>query len=110
MHGVDAMTISFGRIRAIQVPPVTVGQQNEIERQYREMSRFHDRAMAIKERILDQSRIHPGRYGETINALATQNAAYSRAVAEAQDRLKHLIAELEAAFEGERKRIRPYPQ
>ena len=44
------MTISFIRIRAMVIPPITAIQQDEIERQYRDMSKFHDRAMAIKER------------------------------------------------------------
>ena len=109
MHGVDAMTISFIRIRAMVIPPITTIQQNEIERQYRDMSKFHDRAMAIKERLLDESGVRPGQYGEAINELADQNASYKRARAEAQGRLKHLISELEAVLEGERKKIRPYP-
>jgi len=109
MHGVDAMTISFIRVRAIVIPPLMVVLQSEIERQYRDMSRCHDRAMAIKDQLLDQSRIQPGQYGGAINELANENASYKRAMAEAQERLKHLISELEALLEGEQKRIRPYP-
>ena len=109
MHGVDAMTISFGRIRAIRIPPMSVASQDEMERQYRNMSKFHDRAMAIKERLLDQSGIKSGQYGEAINELAGQNASYNRAMTEAQERLRHLVSELEAVLEGERKKIRPYP-
>jgi hypothetical protein len=109
MHGVDAMTISFIRIRAMMIPLITTIQQHEIERQYRDMSKFHDRAMAIKEQLLDESGIRPGQYGEAINDLADQNASYKRAMAEAQERLKHLISELEAVLEGERKKIRAYP-
>ncbi len=108
MHGVDAMTISFIRIRAIRIPPMSASLQNEIERQYREMSKFHDRAMEIKERLLDQSGIEPGQYGEAINVLANQNASYKRAMTGARERLKHLVCELEAVLEGERKRIRPF--
>ena len=73
------------------------------------MARQHDRAMAIKERLLDESGISPGQYGEAINKLADQNASYKRAMAEAQERLKHLIAELEAVLEAEQKKIRPFP-
>ena len=108
MHGVDAMTISFIRIRAIEIPPLTDILQGEIERQYRDMSQFHDRAMAIKERLLDQSGIQPGQYGEAINELANQNAAYKNAMSEAHGRLKHSIFELEAVLEGEQKEIRAY--
>jgi len=109
MHGVDAMTISFGRIRAIEIPKLPVAIQFQVEREYREMSKQHDRAMAIKERLLDESGIEPGQYGEAINELANQNPAYKRAMAEAQDRLKHLLGELEAVLEGEQKKIRPFP-
>ncbi len=109
MHGVDAMTISFTRIRALQIPQLATSLQTEVEGQYRQMSRWHDRAMAIKERILDEGGIKPGQFGQAINELANQNAAYKRALAEAQQRLKHLVAELEAVLEGEQKKIRPCP-
>ena len=108
MHGVDAMTISFGRIRAIEIPVLPEPVQFQIEREYREMARRHDRAMVIKERLLDESGIEPGQYGEAINELANQDAGYKLAITEAQDRLKHLIGELEAILDGEQKRIRPF--
>ncbi|HEY2951022.1 MAG TPA: hypothetical protein VGK40_00485 [Verrucomicrobiae bacterium] len=108
MHGIDAMTISFSSIREILIPVTSEGVQREVQRQYLAMSKQHDRAMSIKERLLDQNAIEPGQYGEAINELANQNAAYKRAMAEAQERLKHLIAELEAVLEGEQKKIRPF--
>lgn len=73
------------------------------------MSKCHDKAMAIKEDILVSGDAAPGRYGETINSLANESAAYRRAQAEAQERLKHLIAELEAVLNGEQKKIRTFP-
>jgi hypothetical protein len=72
MHGVDAMTISFGAIRAIEIPELSDVVQEQIEHEYREMSKRHDRAMAIKERLLEESGIEPGQYGEGINKLADQ--------------------------------------
>jgi hypothetical protein len=108
MHGVDAMTISFGAIRSIEIPNLPVAMQFEIEREYREMSKRHDRGMTIKERLLDESGIEPGQYGEAINKLAEQNASYMRAMTEAQDRLKHLLAELEAVLDGKQKKIRSF--
>ena len=108
MHGVDAMTISFGRIRAIEIPVFPESVQFQVEEQYLKMAKCHDRGMAIKERLLEESGIEPGQYGEAVNKLASKNAAYMRAMTEAQDRLKHLVGELEAVLEGERKRIRPY--
>ncbi|MCU0782964.1 MAG: hypothetical protein MUF81_02740 [Verrucomicrobia bacterium] len=108
MHGVDAMTISFGRIRNIEIPVLAVNLQFEVRRQYLAMAKQHDRAMTIKERLLDESGIDSGQYGEAINNLANTNPGYKRAMAEAQARLKHLISELEAVLEGEQKKIRPF--
>ena len=109
MHGVDAMTISFGQIRRIEIPALSVDLQTNVRRQYLAMAKQHDRAMAIKERLLDESGIKAGQYGEAINELANNNATYKRAMAEAQERLKHLIAELEAVLDGEQKKIGPFP-
>ena len=109
MHGVDAMTISFGQIKKIEIPELPVTLQFDVRRQYLAMAKQHDRAMAIKERLLDESGISSGQYGEAINKLADRNASYKRAITEAQERLKHLIAELEAVLEGEQKKIRPFP-
>ena len=108
MHGVDAMTISFGQIRRIEIPVLSVDLQFEVRRQYQAMAKQHDRAMAIKERLLDESRIDPGQYGEAINNLANKNSNYKRAMAEAQERLKHLISQLEAVLEGQQKKIKPF--
>jgi hypothetical protein len=109
MHGVDAMTISFGQIKRIEIPVLSVDMQFNVRRQYLEMAKQHDRAMTIKERLLEESGIEPGQYGEAINNLANQNASYKQAMVEAQDRLKHLLAELEAVLDGEQKKIRPFP-
>jgi len=109
MHGVDAMTISFIRIRALEIPVLSASLQEEVERQYRDMSRFHDRAMQIKERLLEESGIQSGHYGEAINTLAENNAACKKAVMEAQARLKHVVGELEASLETDNKRLRPFP-
>jgi len=109
MHGVDAMTISFGQIRKIAIPKLSDDLQSDLRRQYLAMARQHDSAMAIKERLLDERGIDPGQYGEAINGLANENAAYKRAMTEAQERLKHVIVELEAILDGERKKIRPFP-
>jgi len=110
MHGVDSTTISFDSIRGIRIPPLPEKQQKEIERQYLAMSRCHGRAMAIKERLLEDSGIEPGQYGEAINSLAEENAAYNRAAVEAKERLDHLIAELESVIEGRHKKLEPFAE
>jgi hypothetical protein len=108
VHGVDSQKINFGHVRSFLLPILPTSVQEEAEDQYLGMARCHDRAMAIKERILAARNIQPGRYGEAINGLANQNASYRRATSEAQERLKHLISELEAVLEGEQKKVRPY--
>jgi len=42
-------------IRKLLIPPATASIQSEVENQYRRMSECHERAMAIKERLLDES-------------------------------------------------------
>ena len=64
--------------------------------------------MTIKEKLLDQHNIEAGRFGKAIKALAEQNAAYRRAANAAEERLRHLISELEAVLHGEQKKLRPF--
>ena len=109
VHGVDSQKINFGHIRSFRVPILTDQLQKEIEQQYMAMAKAHDRAMAFKERILDEGKIDPGRYGEAVNRLAEQNAGYRRAMTEAQDRLQHLTGELEAFLQGLLNTIHPFP-
>lgn len=108
VHGVDSQKINFGQVRSLLIPDLSDNVQNEAQKQYLAMSKCHDKAMAIKEDILVSDAVDSGRYGETINKLANESAAYKRAMAEAQARLKHLISELEAILEGEQKKIRPF--
>jgi hypothetical protein len=109
IHGVDSQKINFGRIRSLLIPPLGKDMQKEVETQYSEMSKYHDRAMAIKERLLDETGVEPGQFGETINSLANDKPAYRRAMKEATDRLTHLIAQLEAVIEGTQKKLKPFP-
>jgi hypothetical protein len=109
MTGVDSSGISFGRIKALLIPVIPNALQGEVERQYIEMSAHHDRAMAIKERLLEENGIEPGQYGEAINRLAEESLAYRRNVDAAKRRLEHLLAELVAVIEGRRKKLRPFP-
>lgn len=109
LHGVDSQKINFGHIRSLALPAISKRIQEEIQRQYLEMSERHDRAMAIKEEMLANRRIQAGRYGEEINAAASENPAHNRAAQEAKDRLTHLIKEFEVVIEGRRTSIRPFP-
>jgi len=80
-----------------------------IEYQYMQMAHYHDRAMGIKERLLEETRVAPGQYGETINAVANEKPAHRRAMDEATDRLSHLITELEAVIEQRQSDLKPFP-
>jgi hypothetical protein len=108
MHGVDAMTISFGQIRRLEIPAPPEDLQFAVRDEYLAMAVRHDRAMDIKERLLSENGIRPGLCGEAINRLADQSPACRRALAEAQERLKHLISQVEAVLEGKQTRIRPF--
>src|SRR3989442_1253329 len=70
VHGVDSQKINFGHIRSFRLPILRDELQKELEQQYMAMAKAHDRAMALKEQILDEGNVDPGRHGETINELA----------------------------------------
>jgi hypothetical protein len=109
IHGVDSLKINFGQVRSLLIPAIPDVVQKDVQKQYLDMAKYHYRAMAIKDDILVSDGVDSGRYGGTINSLANESPRYKRAMAEAQERLKHLIAELEAVLDGEQKKIRPFP-
>jgi hypothetical protein len=108
LHGVDSQKINFGQIRKILIPDLLQESQLEVERQYREMAACHDRAMTIKERLLQDSGIAPGQFGEAINELAEGRPAYRRNTQEAKQRLEHLLAQLVAVIEGRQGKLTPF--
>jgi hypothetical protein len=110
IHGVDSQKINFGRIKALLIPNVAEAAQQQVQTQYIAMSKCHDRAMTIKERLLAETGADPGQFGETINALADEKPAYRRAMQEAADRLAHLIRQLEAVIEGAQRNLQPFPE
>jgi hypothetical protein len=73
------------------------------------MATAHDRAMAIKERLMQETRIEPGQFGEAINRLAEEKPAYRRNTEEAKKRLDHLLGELVAVIERRQKKLKPFP-
>jgi hypothetical protein len=110
IHGVDSQKINFGQIRSVLIPEISFEQQTEVERQYLEMAACHDRAMAVKERLLEQTRIDPGQYGQAINAEAEKKPAYRNAMAEAKERLDHLLTQLVMVIEGRQTKLKPFPE
>ena len=108
VHGVDSTKINFGRIRSLLIPDVPESVQRHIEWEYLDMANCHDRAMQIKERILAEQAVDPGRFGETINALAENDREYKRNLAEAKNRLRHLIQQVEKIIEGSKRPIKPF--
>jgi hypothetical protein len=109
MLGVDSSGISFGRIRDICIPDLPKVIQDDVERQYLEMATCHDRAMAVKDRLLEEEGIGPGQYGEKINKLAEESSTYRRNRDEAKARLQHLLTELVAVIEGRQKKLKAFP-
>ena len=110
IHGVDSQKINFGQVRSILIPEMRLEQQTEVERQYLQMASCHDRAMAIKERLLEESGIEPGQYGQAINAEAEKRPGYRKAMAEAKQRLDDLLAQLVAVIEGRQSKLKPFPE
>jgi hypothetical protein len=108
LHGVDSQKINFGHIRSLLVPDLSEKIQLEVERQYLEMAKRHDMAMAIKEGLLGKAPVKSGRYGESINALASEDLAHNHALMEAKERLDHLVGQLEAVISGDQKKIAPF--
>ncbi len=107
IHGVDSQKINFGRVRSLLIPDVNEENRQECQRQYSEMSKYHERAMSIKERILEETGVEPGQYGQTINSLANEKPAYRRAMEGARERLDHLTAQLESVIEGRQRKLKP---
>lgn len=108
VHGVDSQKINFGQIRDILVPILSEKVQSQIERHYTEMADRHDEAMAIKEGLMERQSVGAGRYGEAINALAGEDASHNSALEEAQERLAHLVSQLESVIEGRARGIQPF--
>jgi len=109
IHGVDSQKINFSRVRSLLIPDTTTEVQEQIQQQYLDMSNCHERAMAIKERLLEESGVEPGQYGDTINALVNEKPAYRRAMEEAKQRLDHLIEQLEAVIERRQDELKSFP-
>ena len=103
VHGVDSQKINFGHVRRLLLPAIPASVQEEIRKQYHQMSLCHDRSMAIKEELLMTSGINPGQFGSAINDLAEDDASYKRFLLEAQKRLAHLVNQLEKMIGGEKK-------
>lgn len=108
LHGVDSQKINFGHVRSLLIPDLAAELQEEVQRQYLGMAERHDRAMEIKERLLSESGVEPGQYGQTINALAMQDPTYRQAFAAAESRMAHLLEELVAVIEGKHTKLNPF--
>lgn len=87
VHGVDSTKINFGHIRALLIP---------------------DRAMELKEQILVEKDVAPGRFGETINALAEKDSEYKEARDEARSRHQHLVEQVERILKGSKRPFKDF--
>jgi len=84
--GVTGTTnISFDQIKSIKIPVLPKKIQKNIESKYKEMSKYHDKAMETKKKGDD--------------------AEYKKNIETAEKMLKDLIAKTEAVIRGERKDV-----
>lgn len=88
--------IRFDDIRSIQIPLLPERLQQRIKREYKRMSRWHDRAMEIKEELIKSG---------LSNKEAEKDPEYIRRIQKAEDLLTDLIRRTEEVIEGKRKDI-----
>ena len=85
INGVGTVNISFDEIREIKILNIPKNVQDNIESEYKKMSKYHDKAMEAKKN--------------------NQEAEYKKHIETAERMLKDLIAKTEAVIRGEWKDI-----
>jgi len=85
INGVGTVNISFDEIREIKILNIPKNVQDNIESEYKKMSKYHDKAMEAKKN--------------------DQEAEYKKNIEIAEKMLKDLIAKTEAVVRGERKDV-----
>jgi len=85
INGVGTVNISFDEVRAIQIPIIPILIQEHIESEYKEMSKYHDKAISAKKN--------------------NNETGYKENIETAEKMLKDLIAKTEAVIRGEKKDV-----
>jgi len=94
--GVAITHITVDHIEAIQIPLLSQPIQDKIEAEYKKMSKWHDKAMEVKKRLID---------GGMSNKEAEKDADYRKNIRKAEAMLKDLINKTEEIIEGNRKEL-----
>lgn len=96
ISGVATVNINFDQIKSIRIPVLSDSIQKNIEREYKKMSKWHDKAREVKKRLID---------GGMSNKEAEKDAEYRRNIKKAEATLKDLIKKTEEIIEGKRKEL-----
>ncbi|MDO9575972.1 MAG: N-6 DNA methylase, partial [bacterium] len=88
--------ITFPQIKSIQIPVLPDSIQKNIEKEYKKMSKWHDKAMEVKKKLID---------GGLSNKEAEKDADYQKNIKKAEALLKDLIKKTEEIIEGNRKEL-----
>lgn len=94
--GIGTDNINFKQIRSIKIPKLPDSIQQKIEKQYKNMSKWHDKAMGIKRELIDKG---------SSNKKVEKDPKYQRNIKKAEAMLKDLIRRTEEVIEGKREDI-----
>ncbi len=94
--GVGTVNINFDQIKSIEMPKLPDFIQQKIEKQYKNMSKWHDSAMEIKEGLI---------YKGLSKKEAEEDPKYQKNIQKAEVMLKDLIRRTEEVIEGKRENI-----
>lgn len=88
--------IDFDEFKSIQIPLLPNSIQQKTEREYKKMSRWHDKAMEVKKKLIDRG---------LSNKEAEKDPQHQRCIQISEAMLKDLIKRTEEVIEGKRKEI-----
>ncbi|MCK4235006.1 N-6 DNA methylase, partial [candidate division WOR-3 bacterium] len=97
LHGVSGLIkISFEEIKSMQIPILPDIIQKNIEREYKKISKWHNKAMDVKKKLIE---------GGLSNKEAEKKADYQKNIKKAEAMLEDLIKKTEEIIEGKRKKL-----
>ena len=95
-YGVGTVNISIEKIGRIRFPILSDSFQQRIEKEYKRMSRWHDKAMEVKKTLIDKGLPHKE---------VEKDSQYQEHIQKAETMLKDLIKKTEEVIEGGRKSL-----
>lgn len=94
--GVAFYSLSSDEIKDLKIPLFNLELQKQIKKEYKKMSKWHDKAMEVKKKLIE---------GGLSNREAEKDAEYQRNIKSAEAMLKDLIKRTEEIIEGKRKKL-----